>query len=115
MGNFVRLPPRDYISELLQRAPRFAASAQYRSLSSDDRAVAGLVFSAFARFVEASLTDETVRDECARAIEEFAASDDHEAHNLLVVEVFEAFRTPEVSTRRLLPASRALYERWLRP
>lgn len=114
MNGFLLVPPRDYVAELLRVAPRFATSREYQSLDQQDRGCAGLVFAAFARFCEASFRERQAIDECRSAIEHFASLDDCEAHNLLVTEVFEGFRQPEMSAGYLLPSSRALYDRWAR-
>ena len=115
MSDFVLVPQRDYAAELLRVAPRFAVSREYHSLDAEDRAIAGLVFAAFSRFCEASLTERQASEECSNAIEHFASMNDAEAHNLIVTEVYEGFRHPELSVRLLLPLSRALYERWIGP
>jgi hypothetical protein len=113
MSDFFVVPPRDYVAELLQVAPRFAASAEYHSLDRQERTCAGLVFAAFARFFEASFADRLAIEECSNAIEHFASMNDAESHNLLVTEVFEGFRHTEISVRLLLPLSRSLYKRWV--
>jgi hypothetical protein len=113
MTNFVLVPPHDYVEELLRLVPRFAESVEYKSLDHEDRATAGLVFSAFARFMEASAADLCVTDECRNAIERFASTNDSAIHNLLVTEVFESFNRPETSANLRLPNSRLLYERWM--
>jgi len=113
MSNFVLLPPRDYVAELLRVAPHFAASAEYQSLECQDRACAGLVFAALARFFEASFAGRLAVEECSNAIEHFASMNDAEAHNLLVTEVFDGFQNAEISVGLLLPFSRALYDCWI--
>jgi len=113
MSGFVVVPPRDYVTELLRVAGRFAASEQYQSLDVEERACAGLVFAAFARFFEASFADPQAVEECSSAIEHFVSVNDPEAHNLIVTEVFEGFRQPELSVGVLQPLSRALYHRWI--
>jgi hypothetical protein len=113
MTNFTIIPPMDYEGELLRRVPRFALSAQYRALRDEDRKYPGLVFAAFARFMETSIADNAAVEECRQAIEWFASKDDPEAHNYIITEVFETFRQPEISRELLLPQSRALYDRWI--
>jgi len=113
MSDFVLLPSKDYVAELLWLVPSFAASSKYRSLDQEDRLIAGLVFSAFSRFFEASYSNRVVADECIHAIEEFATNDDVDAHNLLITEVFEGLRHPEIAIDLLLPNSRALYDKWI--
>jgi hypothetical protein len=115
MSGFVVVPPHDYAAELLRVATRFGASTEYQSLHAQERACAGLVFAAFARFFEASFADRQAIEECSSVIEHFASMNDAEAHNLIVTEVFEGFRHPKQSVRLLLPLSRALYERWIGP
>lgn len=111
-SDFVLVPPFDYVAELLRLVPDFESSREYRSLDTEDRTVAGLAFSAFAKFMESS-SDQSIIDECRNAIECFASMNDPEAENLLITEVFEAFRHPENSFNLLLPVSRALYNRWI--
>jgi hypothetical protein len=113
MSGFVVVPPRDYAAELLVVAQRFAASEEYQSLDAEERTCTGLVFAAFTRFFESSFRDPQVVDECISAIEHFASMNDPEAHNLIVTEVFEGFRQPQLSARLLGPVSRALYNRWI--
>src|SRR6266446_2085087 len=112
MSNFILLPSRDYAADLLRLAPHFSTSNEYRSLGDKERALAGVVFAAFTRFMEDSLGNQAILDEWANAIEHFASSNDPEAHNLLVTEVFENFQRPDISVN-LLPTSRALYDRWI--
>jgi hypothetical protein len=113
MVNFIIVPPRDYVAELLRMAPRFEASEHYQSLSHDDRSVAGLVFSCFARFFEDSSGDRDALNEALNAIEQFASGSDSHAHNLLITEIYESFRTPTASSALLLPRARELYRRWI--
>ena len=113
MNGFLLIPPRDYVGELLAMVPRFAESEEYKSLDGTDRTLAGLVFSAFARFLERSFANQVIINECRKASEHFAEANDSNAHNLLVTEVFEGFRNPDVARKLLLPASRALYDRWI--
>jgi len=114
MVNFVRIPPADHIGELLRLAPRFAASQRFASLDAEDRRSPYIVFGAFCHFMEESLEEPLVLDECRQAIEWFASRDDDaEGQNLVVTEVFETFDPPETLTKLLLPKSRALYYRWL--
>ena len=113
MSNFVVVPPYDYIAELLRLAPAFEVSPEFRSLASDERASASLVFSAFAKFFESSFADESAINQCKNTMESFAARNDLQGHNLLVTEVFEGFRYPDLSANLLLPISRALYDRWI--
>lgn len=113
MSGFLVVPPRDYAAELLRIASRFAASKEYESLDAEERARAGLVFAAFARFLEASFSDSQAVEECSSAIEHFASMNDPDAHNLVVTEVFEGFRQPELSVGALQPLSRTLYDYWI--
>jgi hypothetical protein len=93
--------------------PSFAESREYQILDDTERPITGVVFSTFAKFMEASYANRAVIEECVRAIEHFASMNDPEAENYLVTEVFEAFRQPEVSKNLLLPMSKALYQRWI--
>src|SRR5262245_2591955 len=113
MVNFVRIPPADHIGELLRLAPRFAASQRFTSLDAEDRRSPYIVFSAFCHFMEETLEEPLVLDECRQAIEWFASGTDPDAHDLVTTEVFETFDPPETLTKLLLPKSRALYYRWL--
>lgn len=113
MSNFILIPPPNYVTQLLSLAPSFGTSRDYQSLDVKDRVCPGLVFSAFASFMEASLDNPPVLAECCNAIEQFSSSNDSELHNLLVTEVFEAFRQPEISKNVLLPKSRGLYDLWI--
>jgi hypothetical protein len=113
MNNFTLVPTPNYVGELLRLAPGFAASREYQSLDEVDRTITGLVFSTFAKFMEASFGNQQVIAECVGAIEHFAAINDHEAQNYIITEVFEAFRKPELSKNLLLPKSRRLYDRWI--
>jgi hypothetical protein len=113
MTNFTLVPPANYVAELLRLAPTFAASTEFVSLDAHDRTCAGLVFSAFARFMEGSGGNQRAMQECRKAIEHFASSNDSEVHNLLATEVFEGFRKPQTTKTQLLPKSRELYDRWI--
>jgi hypothetical protein len=113
MSNFTLVPPADYVAELLKLAPSFAASTEFASLHAQDRTCAGLVFSAFSRFMEGSYGSQVAMQECSNAIEHFACTNDAEVLNLLVTEVFEGFRQPQTTKNQLLPTSRQLYERWI--
>src|SRR5258708_4915913 len=113
MTNFILMPPRDYAADLLRAAPQFSTSTEYRSLDDKSRNMAGLVFAAFTRFMEGWVGNQAITDECTHAIEHFASSNDPEAHNLLITEVFENFRCPDISRNLLLPMSRALHDQWL--
>jgi hypothetical protein len=113
MSDFILARTPNYVAELLHAAPTFARSSEYESLDQQDRVTPGLVFSAFAKFMEASLGNQPVLQECRNAIECFASMNDAEAHNLLVTEVFETFRRPQVTKNLLLPVSKALYDRWI--
>ena len=113
MCDFVLVPHQDYIAQLLQLVPSFAVSEEYSLLDSEEHTMTGLVFSAFVRFMETSLENQIIVDECTKAIEHFASSSDDEAQNYLITEVFEGFRRPETSKALLLPNSRSLYDRWI--
>jgi hypothetical protein len=113
MTNFILIPPPDYASDLLRGAPQFATSIVYRSLEDRARNMAGLVFAAFTRFMEGWVGNQSITDECAHAIEHFASSNDPEAHNLIITEVFENFQCPDISRKLLRPMSRALYDQWI--
>jgi hypothetical protein len=113
MTNFILVPPTNYVAELLRLAPTFAASTEFVSLDAHEGTYAGLVFSAFARFMEGCGGNQPAMQECRNAIEHFASSNDSEAHNLLITEVFEAFDEPETTKTQLLPKSRELYDRWI--
>lgn len=113
MTNFILVEPVDHVAELLRLVPSFALSREHRSLDDEDRRSAGLVFAAFAKFMEESLGNKSVLEECIRAIEVFATGSDRDAHNLLVTEVFGSFCAPKVSREVLLADSRALYDQWI--
>jgi hypothetical protein len=113
MSGFTLIPPPNYVAELLSLAPSFGASEEYQSLDPEDRINPSTAFSAFAKFMESSFGNQSIIEECRIAIEHFAAATDAEAHNLLVTEIFEAFRLPDLSRNALLPLSRALYDGWM--
>ena len=108
------VPPPDYITELLRLIPSFGKSSQFLSLDVEDAGNPNLVFSAFAKFMETSLTDRRATNECVLAIEHCMSTNDQRLHNLIVTEVFEGFRRPGVSSNLLLPKARALYDQWMR-
>src|SRR5207247_3671433 len=83
MTNFVLVPFPNYIRELLRLVPSFAASLEYKNLDQTDRTITGVVFSTFARFMEASYGDRQVIDECVSAIEHFVTMNDPEAEHYL--------------------------------
>src|SRR5438132_12928620 len=113
MTDFVLVPSPDYAAELLRLVPSFAASREFEILDDTERAITGVVFSTFAKFMEASYGRQSFIEECASAIEHFASINDPEAENYIVTEVFEVFRRPDVSKNLLLPMSKALYARWI--
>jgi hypothetical protein len=113
MINFTLVPPTNYVAELLNLVPAFRSSVEFGSLDEHERANAGLVFSAFAKFMEASVGNELAMQESRNAIEHFASRNDPEVHNLLVTEVFESFREPQTTKNLLLAKSRQLYDQWI--
>jgi hypothetical protein len=113
MSNFILIPPPDYVGNLLSLVPDFGESAEFQSLDDQERLSPSLVFSAFAKFMEVSFSNPIIIEKCANAIEHFATTNDSEAHNLLVTEVFEAFRQPLISKPLLQSKSRELYDKWI--
>jgi hypothetical protein len=114
MVNLIRIPPADHIGELLRLAPRFAESLRFTSMDAEDRRSPYIVFGAFCHFMEDSLEEPLVLDECRLAIEWFASRDDDaEGQNLVITEIFETFDPPETLKNLLHANSRALYYRWL--
>jgi hypothetical protein len=113
MVDFVLIPPRDFVSELLREAPSFSTSREFARLTENDRATRGLVFAAFAQFIEASIHTPAILSECVAALEHFALLGDPGADNLLVTEVFESIHDVEWFVPQLLPTSRKLFDRWM--
>lgn len=108
------MPPKpNYVAQLLMLVPSFSSSNEFVTLSDDERASPGLVFSAFAKFIEASLGDQSLVVQCANAIEHLARMQDDDLDNLLVTEVFESFCHPTECRKLLLPNSGNLYDKWL--
>jgi hypothetical protein len=128
MGDFV-IADREYprLPELLlEEAPGFGDSEEYRRLDPGDLALPSIVCGAFTRYVErlqSAAVDpahsrDALIDETFRAMERLASSPDPEVVNTLVVEVFEHLDLPDVALSkfrsRLGPSARALYDRWIR-
>lgn len=113
---------------LLEEAPGFGNSEEFRGLDKSDRELPSVALGAFTRYIERLHSDNdrlTGHAEGARVAEAFAAIDrlasskDPEVVNALVVDVFEHLNLPddllEEFRSRLGPAAIALYDRWVGP
>ena len=112
---------------LLEAAPGFSQSVEFRALTEREQRAPGLVCAAFTnyflRLQEAPLRGEggesepAALEQCYAAIERLASSSDPAVNNLVVVEVFEHIPGPvalesEIKSR-LKPRSLALHNRWV--
>jgi len=123
MSDFV-VVSRDYprLAQLLvEQAPSFEGSPEFRGLGPSDLEIPSVVCGAFRRFVEHAHLQGPQEEatEAARAMEWMASNSDPEIENYLIVDVFEHLELEgsalDAFLARLLPASRALYERWIEP
>lgn len=130
--NFVRVPSAyGTVPRAIGRiVPEFLASREFGVLDSADRETPGLVCAAFAKYVArkhrelppgrlSSRSGENELARCYLAIESLAASEELAIKNLVVVEIFENVQCEGETfvshmIERLGPASRALYELWMR-
>src|SRR5437879_5052897 len=112
---------------LVQKVPDFAASPEYKALSSADLQLPGVVCGAFAQFLsrlqQAILTESRSEEDAVslsaayRVLEWLATSQDPDVINAVVVEIFENLdcepQVLEAIKTRFGKASGQLYDKWL--
>lgn len=113
---------------LIEYAPLFRQSDEFKNLDAEDRLVSGLVCAAFTKYfvhiqqqvILQTDVNESKRAElenCYVAIERLASSNDPTVNNLVVVEIFENICEPDTMLiemkKRLKPKSLDLYKRWI--
>jgi hypothetical protein len=129
MTDFVLIPSEyDEVPRFLtNEVPSFVESEEYKQLQGQCFDLPGVVFAAFRKYffrLQASAgakTDFKINPElgaCYRAIEKMANSQDHYVMNLVMDEIFQNLdcnkTIGEAIRNQLLPASRALYDKWIR-
>lgn len=124
MGDFVVID-REYprLAELLvEHAPSFGESAEFRELERQDLELPSVVCGAFRRFVErvhVQAAGDAPATEAVKAMERMASSPDPEVQNYLIVDVFEHLdlegEVLDSFIARLGPAARSMYDRWIAP
>lgn len=115
-GKFPHLP-----TFIVQHAPAFADSDEFARLSASEREAPSLVAGAFTRYVSRSYgqlaADSDERRQIHRVIDGLAESDDVEAVNILVTEMFEHVDLSDGTSLRFKEAmgtsAKRLHERWL--
>ena len=102
MTDFVLVPSKlpDAVKRM-KAVPEFRASQSFRDLSSEDRALAGVIAATFGRLATSPATPDDVATRLLAVLDELAAWNDLDVDNLLEVDVIELI--DPVDLQRLRP------------